>query len=54
MMVGDSSESGLERLICTALAGHPCDLSPTFPAAERQADNAAKLLESNKDRSSAA
>ena len=25
MKVTDTSERGLERLICTALAGHPCD-----------------------------
>lgn len=24
-MTTDTSERGLERLICTALAGHPCD-----------------------------
>ncbi len=30
-MPTDTSERGLERLICTALAGHPCDppLGPT-------------------------
>ena len=30
-MTTDTSERGLERLICTALAGHPCDppLGPT-------------------------
>ena len=27
-MTTDTSEKGLERLICTALAGHPCDPSP--------------------------
>ena len=30
MTTADTTESGLERLICTALAGHPCD-----PSAER-------------------
>ena len=24
-MTTDTSERGLERLICTALAGHPCE-----------------------------
>ncbi|MDE0630313.1 MAG: hypothetical protein OXH73_02300 [Caldilineaceae bacterium] len=24
-MTTDTSEAGLERLICTALTGHPCD-----------------------------
>ena len=27
-MTTDTSERGLERLICTALAGHPCEPSP--------------------------
>ncbi len=27
-MVTDTTEQGLERLICTALAGHPCDPPP--------------------------
>ena len=30
-MTTDTSEQGLERLICTALAGHPCDPSSTTP-----------------------
>ena len=30
-MVTDTSESGLEALICTALAGHPCDPAPQPP-----------------------
>ena len=29
-MTTDFTEQGLERLICTALAGHPCDPPPTF------------------------
>ena len=29
-MTTDTSERGLERLICTALAGHPCE-PPTTP-----------------------
>lgn len=31
-MKTDTSERGLERLICTALAGHPCEPSGTAPA----------------------
>ena len=27
-MTTDTSEKGLERLICTALAGYPCDPPP--------------------------
>ena len=33
-MTTDTSERGLERLICTALAGHPCDPPPAGVAAE--------------------
>ena len=36
-MVTDTSEQGLERLICTALAGHPCDPPPADALAETQA-----------------
>ena len=31
-MTTDTSERGLERLICTALAGHPCE--PPAPTAK--------------------
>ena len=34
-MIIDTSEKGLERLICTALAGHPCDLPHGGAIAER-------------------
>jgi len=30
----DTSERGLDRLICTALAGHPCEPPPADTAAE--------------------
>ena len=33
-MATDTSERGLERLICTALAGHPCEPSPGDAVAE--------------------
>ena len=33
-MTTDTSERGLERLICTALTGHPCDPSQESRAAE--------------------
>ena len=33
-MATDTSEQGLERLICTALAGHPCEPSPSGTVAE--------------------
>ena len=33
-MATDTSEQGLERLICTALAGHPCEPSPGGTVAE--------------------
>ena len=33
-MTTDTSERGLERLICSALAGHPCDPSPGPTAGE--------------------
>ena len=33
-MTTDTSERGLERLICSALAGHPCDLSVAGTVAE--------------------
>ena len=33
-MITDTSERGLERLICTALAGHPCDPPPAGGGAE--------------------
>ena len=34
MAITDTSERGLERLICTALAGHPCDPPKTGAVAE--------------------
>ena len=34
MKASDTSERGLERLICTALTGHPCD--PRQPGAVRE------------------
>ena len=33
-MTTDTSERGLERLICTALTGHPCDPPQESRAAE--------------------
>lgn len=33
-MTTDTSEPGLERLICSALTGHPCDPSVTGTVAE--------------------
>ena len=33
-MTTDTSERGLERLICTALSGHPCEPSPSGTVAE--------------------
>ena len=36
-MTTDTSERGLERLICTALTGHPCDSSPTGEMQDRPA-----------------
>ena len=36
-MTTDTTERGLERLICTALAGHPCDPPAGGQAAERRA-----------------
>ena len=36
-MTTDTSEKGLERLICTALAGHPCDPPPPGALAEPRA-----------------
>ena len=36
-MTTDTSEKGLERLICTALAGHPCDPPPAGTLAEPRA-----------------
>ena len=36
-MTTDTSEKGLERLICMALAGHPCDPPPVHTAAEPRA-----------------
>ena len=33
-MTTDTSERGLERLICTALAGHPCEPPTTGTVAE--------------------
>ena len=38
-MTTDTSERGLERLICTALIGHPCD--PGGEAADRVAERPA-------------
>ena len=37
-MTTDTSEHGLERLICTALAGHPCEPPKAGTAAEPPAD----------------
>ena len=37
-MTTDTSERGLERLICTALAGHPCEPPPANTVAEPPAD----------------
>jgi len=37
MTTADTSERGLESLICTALAGHPCDPSSTTATTETQA-----------------
>ena len=37
-MTTDTSERGLERLICTALAGHPCEPSAAGTVAEPPAD----------------
>ena len=37
-MTTDTSERGLERLICTALAGHPCEPPATGTVAEPPAD----------------
>ena len=34
MTTTDTSERGLERLICTALAGHPCEPPAAGTAAE--------------------
>ncbi len=36
-MTTDTSETGLERLICTALTGHPCDTPPSGAVRERPA-----------------
>ena len=36
-MATNTTEQGLERLICTALAGHPCDPPPVGAAAEKPA-----------------
>ena len=36
-MTTDTSEKGLERLICTALAGHPCDPPPAGALIEPRA-----------------
>ena len=36
-MTTDTSEKGLERLICTALAGHPCDPPPAGALTEPRA-----------------
>lgn len=38
MKKSDTSERGLERLICTALTGHPCDPVPTESDAVREED----------------
>jgi type I restriction enzyme R subunit len=35
-MTADTSERGLERLICTALTGSPCDAGPAAADAVRQ------------------
>ena len=37
-MSTDTTERGLERLICTALAGHPCDPPGTATVGEASAD----------------
>ena len=39
MATTDTSERGLERLICTALAGHPCEPPATGTVAEPPADS---------------
>ena len=36
-MTTDTSERGLERLICTALAGHPCEPPKAGVVAEPEA-----------------
>ena len=36
-MTTDTSERGLERLICTALAGHPCEPPSANTVAEPSA-----------------
>ena len=36
-MVTDTTEQGLERLICTALAGHPCEPPPAYAGTEAPA-----------------
>ena len=43
-MTTDTSEAGLERLICTALTGHPCDPAATDGLRERPAAYAAGWL----------
>ena len=38
MGITDTSERGLERLICTALAGHPCDPGKDRAVADREGE----------------
>ncbi len=40
-MTTDTSETGLERLICTALTGQSCDPSPAGAVRERPASYSA-------------
>ncbi|MYC97318.1 MAG: type I restriction endonuclease subunit R [Caldilineaceae bacterium SB0661_bin_32] len=46
-MTTDTSEAGLERLICTALTGHPCDPAATDALRERPAAYGAGWLAGN-------
>ncbi len=46
-MTTDTSEAGLERLICTALTGHPCDPAAAGALRERPAAYAAGWLAGN-------
>ena len=46
-MTTDTSESGLERLICTALTGHPCDPGAADGLRERPAAYGAGWLGGN-------
>ena len=44
-MTTDTSERGLERLICTALAGHPCEPPASGTVAEPVAGYGGRGLE---------